>query len=160
MWGFTLIELLVVISIISLLSSVVFSSLSDARVKARDVVRKSDFSEIQKALELYHLDHGGYPYGQPSSETSVCASDWECWIGTGLANDLKPYIKSLPQDPKFYTTESGDVTCGNWFAYVYERKSANSYCIGGTLEESKDKAIKSCEQSCHSVWPNYYILRN
>ena len=59
--GFTLIELLVVISIISLLSSVVLSSLSSARMKARDARRMQDLIQIRNALEMYRLDNGTYP---------------------------------------------------------------------------------------------------
>lgn len=52
--GFTLIELLVVISIISLISSVVLTSLSTARLKARQVRRLSDMRQIFNALQLYY----------------------------------------------------------------------------------------------------------
>ena len=50
--GFTLIELLVAISIIALLSSVVFASLRTARVKAKAVRNLQDFKAIEKALYL------------------------------------------------------------------------------------------------------------
>ena len=58
--GFTLVELLVVISIIGLLSSVIFASLATARLKARD---SSVISEIQQLRNLMHLeysDNGSY----------------------------------------------------------------------------------------------------
>ena len=60
--GFTLIELLVVISIISLLSSVVFSSLSSARTKARDAKNLASLKQLQTALALYYDKFGSYPY--------------------------------------------------------------------------------------------------
>ena len=59
--GFTLIELLVVISIISLLSSIVLTTLSGARAKARDAKRMSDMLQIKMALDLYYNDNGSYP---------------------------------------------------------------------------------------------------
>jgi hypothetical protein len=50
-------------------------------MKARDAIRKSDFAEIQKALELYHLQYGTYPYGQKEignhGQKETCASDWK-----------------------------------------------------------------------------------
>lgn len=58
--GFTLIELLVVISIIALLSSIVFATLSTARMKARDTQRVSNAQEITKALELSISSGGSY----------------------------------------------------------------------------------------------------
>jgi len=52
--AFTLIELLVVISIISLLSSIVLASLTEAKKKARDARRLQDMGQIQLALDLYY----------------------------------------------------------------------------------------------------------
>lgn len=59
--GFTLIELLVVISIISLLSSVVFASVNSARKKGRDAARVANVKSLKTALELYYDDNNGYP---------------------------------------------------------------------------------------------------
>ena len=59
--GFTLVELLVVISIVSLLSSIVFASLNSARIKSRDAYRVSQVAEVQKALSLYYSNNGSYP---------------------------------------------------------------------------------------------------
>lgn len=54
--SFTLVELLVVISIISLLSSVVFASVNSARVKAKDAVIKSQLSMMRTtAAVAYEL---------------------------------------------------------------------------------------------------------
>ena len=63
--GFTLIELLVVISIIGLLSSVIFAGLNDAKAKARDAKRLSELKEIQNALELYYAQNDSYPNHTP-----------------------------------------------------------------------------------------------
>ncbi|MES2314482.1 MAG: prepilin-type N-terminal cleavage/methylation domain-containing protein [Patescibacteria group bacterium] len=60
--GFTLIELLVVVSIISLLSSLVLSALSSARLKAYDGRKIADFRSISTALTLFHEQFNRYPY--------------------------------------------------------------------------------------------------
>lgn len=74
--GFTLVELLVVISIIGLLSSIVLSSLSVARSKARDTQRISDIHNLQTALELYRASNGAYP-------TQASVSVIGTWPGSG-----------------------------------------------------------------------------
>ena len=55
--GFTLIELMVVISIIALLSSVTYASLSATRVSARNVARAQQTHQLNTAIKLYQLDH-------------------------------------------------------------------------------------------------------
>ena len=60
--GFTLIELLLVISIIALLSSIVLSSMNDARDRAQVAAYRSYLKQYINALELYRSDNNGnYP---------------------------------------------------------------------------------------------------
>ena len=59
-WGFTLVELLVVISIISLLSSIVFTSVNSARSKARYARALTDMKQIALAAELDFDIRGDY----------------------------------------------------------------------------------------------------
>ena len=59
--GFTLIELMVAISIIAILTSIIYVNFGDARAIARDDVRKSDLSQIQLAVELYRSENGQFP---------------------------------------------------------------------------------------------------
>ncbi len=98
--GFTLIELLVVIAIIGILSSVVLASLNSARAKSRDAIRISQLKEVQKALEIYHLDNGTYPSsgGAWHGTTSGCYSG----IGKTTLNPLVSggYIAVIPEDPR------------------------------------------------------------
>lgn len=101
--GFTLIELLVVIAIISLLSSIVFASLGQARAKARDSKRVQDLVQMRNALELYASDHAGlYPLlvKGGGGERRDC---WDCsdntFYDSGRMLSLVPYLSVRPTDP-------------------------------------------------------------
>ncbi|MBL7053467.1 MAG: type II secretion system protein [Candidatus Portnoybacteria bacterium] len=61
--GFTLMELLVAIAIIGILSSIVLTSMSSTRERAKDGRRISDIKQIQLALELYYDVNSSYPAG-------------------------------------------------------------------------------------------------
>lgn len=59
--GFTVIEMLVVISIIGLLSNITTATVSDARKKARDNVKISELTQINKALKMFYNEYGRFP---------------------------------------------------------------------------------------------------
>src|SRR3989338_243415 len=95
--GFTLIELLIVITIIGILASLTLASYSGAQAKSRDGVRKSDLSQMKRALELAKSDCSGaayYPYigagGVPDYNT----------LADYLSNSNLKYISSAIKDPK------------------------------------------------------------
>ena len=68
--GFTLIELLVVISIIGLLSTVIMTSLSSAKIKAQNTKFIADMNQLKMAFELYRNDKGFYP-GENHNEDGI-----------------------------------------------------------------------------------------
>jgi len=104
--GFTLIELLVVISIISLLSSIILASLSEARVKANEAALSSNLKQLELAIQLFNDDHanylfkdGLYPNGgtfgceNGEVEAGYCSINKHSYI---LRNSLVPdYISSI-----------------------------------------------------------------
>ncbi|MEK7586907.1 MAG: glycosyltransferase [Patescibacteria group bacterium] len=116
--GFTLIELLVVISIISLLASIVFTNLQEARSKARDTQRVASLIQIRNALELYHSENGKYPesYSSIGSNCSFAAAKnqrltcFQCgdnittgfhciYDQTAMQNDIGKFLSLRPCDP-------------------------------------------------------------
>lgn len=59
--GFTLIELLVVVAIIGVLATIVLSSLSAARTRARHARFVSNMENYTKLVELQYFENGAYP---------------------------------------------------------------------------------------------------
>lgn len=97
--GFTLIELVVVIGILAVLSVFVVTTLNpyEQFLKAQDARRKSDLSQIQKALEGYYQDNGSYPSASP--EYKILTNEGG---GGGTVKDWgenwNPYMQIIPSD--------------------------------------------------------------
>ncbi|GEM_PF-2127267 len=102
--------------------------------KARDTQRKSDLTQIQKALDLYNIDHGSYPESLP------------------FGGALEPYMQVVPNDP--VETEQ----------YVYEDvNNGEGYRLYAKLERCTDSQ-KITEAACEDpftysvVSPNLSVI--
>lgn len=122
--GFTLIELLVVISIIGLLASVILVSLSEARVKARDLRRRTDIAQLQKAIEMYYQDNGVYPTTSifPAATYAAYLPVWNNELG----GKLQPYLAKMPSPPLVKQTIQ------NYFYYGFD-PSVNNFLVADNL---------------------------
>ncbi len=141
--GFTLIELLVVISIISLLSSIVFSSLQDARARARDAQRISDMKQYQVAIEQdkYAGLPAGYLYIQPGSSWYSAANTY--WVESG-------YLPSIPVDPLWELRDRRD-------GYMYWNGSDHAWFIGDT--DLNTYTVRFLTETATELGPaGYYCL--
>ena len=122
--GFTLIELLVVISIIGLLSSIVFASLNTARQKGRDAQRKATLRQIYTAMELYAEDNNG---------NYVATQGWFMNRDSGgndNINDLTPiYMSIVPDDPLHKPSLQP--------SYLHYLKNYSIDCSGWTADAKK-----------------------
>jgi prepilin-type N-terminal cleavage/methylation domain-containing protein len=135
--GFTLVELLVVISIISLLSSIVLSSLSTARLKARNSVKVQTREEVKKALALFYADKGYYPesagalipnyisavnpdmvkyYGLPKNCSGESCTDYHININLESQNSSASgdYIASGDSESRYGSPNGGYINAGKW----------------------------------------------
>lgn len=111
--GFTLIELLVVISIISLLSSVVFSSLGSARLRAKNIASIQQLKQIQTALEIYYTNHGQYPPSQSSPGWGPSLGMWtvECSVNPSISNPSGFLIPEIVADGLYSGVKNPSLDC-------------------------------------------------
>ena len=116
--GFTLIELVVVMAIVATLTAMASFNFNQARVRARDVQRKSELRQLQNALELFKNDQ--YPQRYPNA-------------GEGL-NILVTagYMAKLPVDPRV------KALAGSWLDYGYGWVDALRYTLTTCLENLAD----------------------
>jgi prepilin-type N-terminal cleavage/methylation domain-containing protein len=109
--GFTLIELMVVITIIALLSSILYASFNDARMMSRDKTRTTSLKELQLSIEFYKSQNGRYPASGCTPVTSFAGPGPVTGPGLVTCTDyikgitgalfVPDFISSLPKDPKF-----------------------------------------------------------
>ena len=120
--GFTLIELLVTMGIIAVLTGMAVFNFNEARIRARDVQRKSDLSQLVKSMELYKNDTGSYP---PS------AADFQ---------------KTM-LDASYFKAEFVDPRGIDWLAYQYAPgNTLKSYYLMACLENKADSARATADK--------------
>jgi prepilin-type N-terminal cleavage/methylation domain-containing protein len=137
--GFTLIEMLVVISIIGILATIVIANMSGVRERARDAQRKSDISQIQKAMEMYK--NAQSPIAYPATLPLLATT----------------YMQAVPQDP---SCPSGTCQTGRYI-YTYLRNLTDTlqYTLWACLENKSDgqrdsargvTSIPACYSGCEA----------
>lgn len=140
--GFTLIELMVAMSVIAVLSTIAFTSYSNAQKSARDARRKADLNQINLYLQYYYSDNGQYPQaGNCNGGVGFQPGYGPCIVnstaGTTWIPALSTYASRLPIDP--LNTGSPPQSAGN-FSYAYGNVSADGqhYDLYTQLENTQD----------------------
>lgn len=151
--GFTLIELLVVISIIGMLTALVVVNFNNARERARDAQRKSDLSQIKRALRMYYNDHDeGYPassgnniLGCGADHATACA--WDGETSWEVGSEGMVYMKTLSQDPLYDSADSSSPR------YSYQQGTTDQdFRLWATLENLSDGSILDSQGHCSGTW--------
>jgi prepilin-type N-terminal cleavage/methylation domain-containing protein len=131
--GFTLIELLVVISIIGLLSTIVLSSLQQARAKSRNSSRRQTLVSLRTALELYSVANNAYPITGAVWYSSSTGEGGGIQNGPGNNGAWIPgltpsFISTLPNDPQGGNTTNPTAQCvGYKRSYMYRSSTGVGY---------------------------------
>jgi type II secretory pathway pseudopilin PulG len=123
----------VVIAIIGILSAIILASLSSAEMKARDSKRIQDLGQMRTAIELYYTYNGSYP-NCPWVWSPINDSVDATWNTTGcLITALKPYMSTLPVDPK--NNAQNPWVTGNYSYRYGARADLQDYGLIAQLED-------------------------
>ena len=145
--GFTVVELLVVVAILGVLTVAVIAAFRPVEQlqKSRDSRRKSDLSQLQKALEAYAADHNGnYPVTPTTGacQYKIPAEDGDGSTCIDWGGSWSNFMKVLPKDPSGKT-------------YIYYSPSAfngQTYYLYASLErEDEDLNVCNNGDECLTV---------
>jgi len=105
--GLSMIEVLIVVVVIGILAVILLNYFNplEKRDRAVDSRRKSDLNRLTVAMEDYYGDHGCYP------DELLCTP-------ADKADDLKPYLGTIPCDPatgESYYYEPEAVDCPQYY---------------------------------------------
>lgn len=93
--------------------------------KAQDAKRKSDLSQIQKALETFYQDVGKYPKSDSNYRIIDLGGNSVAW--GSITTGFQPYMATLPKDPSSSKT------------YVYfSSTDGQTYYLYANLDRQKD----------------------
>ncbi len=121
--AFTLIEVLVVISILTLLSSIIFVNVQDSRAQARDAVKKQQAHEVQNALSMYHIANKGYP-GNSETVYKEGDSGYDTVVGELVSEGVLSQVPTSPEGDAYTYAKISDKAGGVYFSVKLEKKGS------------------------------------
>jgi prepilin-type N-terminal cleavage/methylation domain-containing protein len=148
--AFTLVEIIVVVSIIAMLSGVVYFFASQSSAISRNADRQADLRRLQAAVEEFKRVNGRYPAGGCPAANGWSGESGVTFSGTaGCANyiaGLVPnFIDRLPADPRRggCTTDCGYAYITNTARDVYKIIVMNT--VEGDALVTYSHPLKSCD---------------
>ena len=110
--GFTLVEMIIVVAILGIMAAIVIPQFKGNIVQAKDSASLTNLATMRTQIELYALQHNGYPPGYVSGVGTTLAVLELQFVGTttlaGLASTATvpvdpfvhgPYLKKIPKNP-------------------------------------------------------------
>lgn len=131
--GFTLIEVLITLALVGVMATgiiIAVNPLSQLQ-KAQDSKRKSDLSQVQKAVETYYQDNGKYPPSTADFRIKDLDGDTVAW-----GSSWQPYMSVLPKDP----------TSSKKYVYVSTSTDGQTYYLYANLDRGGNDS-----QACFST---------
>jgi type II secretion system protein G len=127
--GFTLVEMVVVIAIIGILTTIVVSSISGNKSRARDDKRVGDIKNMQLALEFYYLKNKNYP---------ATLADLIGYNGGLKISDLSTDIQYKPLDNRraYHICVPLENPDSSYFADDSDYNSGSDGCFSGSDENN------------------------
>jgi general secretion pathway protein G len=99
--GFTLVEILLVVTILGILAAMVLPTFQGNIATAKESASKSNLMTIRAQIELYKLQHNGYPPGYVNGlGVPVATVPLQLIETTTVAGITSP--STVPSDPFFY----------------------------------------------------------
>lgn len=144
--AFTLVELIVVITILAILATVWFISLTGYATESRDAKRISDISTLNKWLQVYQTRNSIVP--EPSETKTILSSGsinliTQWYAGESVLWNIRVSDAKDPKDNVFYTYS----TNANY----------TKYQLMGLLENNPTSQIETHTQQSYADYSNRYI---
>lgn len=156
--GFTLIEMILVVGIIAIMATMLLTVLNPFNqfAKAADARRKSDLSQIQKALESYYADNGRYPPNAVSCKYSIQGNNGDANDCIEWGSSWQPYMNIVPEDPTTGHTYIYYVDPNGQYYYLYANLSRGTLdpqvCSNGACVSPSGSGIimqTACGAACN-----------
>lgn len=132
-----MIELLIVVAIIGILAGIAVPNFINARMKALVARVHADLNSCQTAIEMYRIDHNGYPlYGHPMDHVTAVSGAASLFLPVILTTPIS-YISRLPYDPfpPQGFDDHGSVTPTDTYKYLhgYDQEYRRQYFSGAHI---------------------------
>jgi general secretion pathway protein G len=99
--GFTLVEILLVVTILGILAAMVLPTFQGNVATAKESASKSNLMTMRTQVELYKLQHNGFPPGYVNGAGADISAVPVQLIGTTTIAGL-PSANTVPSDPFLY----------------------------------------------------------
>jgi len=96
--AFTLVEILVVVIILGILAAIVLAQFSGTTSEARLNALRRDLQTVRAQLQLYRIEHGGYPDATTTDAWTAQMTEPTDADGNP-GTDFGPYLHTFPTNP-------------------------------------------------------------